>query len=130
MARAGRLSGAIVGSGGWSQLPPGYALSTGYASSTGARRPRSSATVRSVFVDPSVARRGVGSAIMRRVEADAARSGIRHLALTATLSGVALYAQKLGYRAVAAAGIDLGDGARLGCVKMEKLLDRVEAEAA
>jgi len=46
--------------------------------------------VRSVFVDPAIARRGVGSAIMRHVEEDAALHCVRLLGLTATLSGAPL----------------------------------------
>ncbi|WP_159593602.1 GNAT family N-acetyltransferase [Chelativorans xinjiangense] len=46
---------------------------------------------------PAAARRGIGSAIMLRVERDAAEHCVHALHLTVTLSGIALY-EKLGYR--------------------------------
>lgn len=105
-------SGAIVGTGGWSQLAPRYG---GSPASTNPR----SALIRSVFVTPSAARRGIGSAIMRHSEADAAARGVTMLSLTATLSGVPLYAA-LGYRAIRERDIELACGQRLGFVEMEK----------
>lgn len=56
------------------------------------------AGVRSVFVDPAAARRGLAWAMMAKIEADAVAHTIRKLRVTATLSGVAFYA-RLGYRA-------------------------------
>lgn len=105
----------ILGSGGWSRSRPGYAAALG--TSGGADMP----TVRSVFVDPAAARRGVGSAIMSRVEQDATEHGIRSLRLTATLSGVPLYI-KLGYRMEQATEIEFPDRTHFGCVKMAKAL--------
>jgi GNAT superfamily N-acetyltransferase len=116
--------GGIVGSGGWSRLVPGYeAMVGGNALDLG------DATIRSVFVDPAAARRGIGSAIMARAERDAARHGIRRLGLTATLSGVPLY-RRLGYRPVAEVAVDLGGGRRFGGLKMEKLLEPADVRAA
>lgn len=106
--------GEIVGTGGWSRLPPAYGQ--------GEARPagRHTATIRSVFVAPSATRRGIGSAIMRHAEEDAGRDGVAMLSLTATLSGVPLYAA-LGYRAAAKRReIVLRDGARLDFLDMDK----------
>jgi GNAT superfamily N-acetyltransferase len=106
--------GAIVGSGGWSRLTPGYARTAGAAA------PVHDATIRSVFVDPAAARRGIASAIMARAEADAGAAGVRTIGLAATLSGLPLYL-RLGYRAEAEIGIHLDQG-RFGGVIMEKAL--------
>lgn len=115
-------NGAILGSGAWSRAKPGYA--TGM-SATG--QVADMPTVRSVFVDPAVARRGVGSAIMRHVENDAASHGFRLLGLTATLSGAPLY-ERLGYEVQEATEIIFPDKTSFGCVKMRKpLAVRIEA---
>jgi len=115
--------GAILASGAWSRVRPGY------AAGMSAREPAADIpTVRSVFVDPAIARRGVGSAIMRCVEDDAALHGVRLLGLTATLSGVPLY-ERLGYQVQEVTQIKFRDKTRFGCVKMRKpLADCVEAD--
>ena len=114
--------GAILASGAWSRAKPGYAAGLP-AKGQAADLP----TVRSVFVDPAVARRGVASAIMWRVEEDAVAQGVRLLGLTATLSGVPLY-QRLGYQVEEATQIMFPDQTRFGCVKMKKsLADRIAA---
>lgn len=107
--------GRIVASGGWSKLVPTYDAGAGPAAGHAAP-----ATVRSVFVDPELPRRGLGSGIMAVVETDAAACGIRELGLTATLSGVPLYVA-LGYRRLADTHVDLGR-VRFACVKMAKRL--------
>jgi GNAT superfamily N-acetyltransferase len=109
--------GKLLGSGGWSRLPPGYQRGIGAASP-----PPDIATVRGVFVDPAAARNGIGTAIMRHTEADAARSGVSTLKLTAMLSAVALY-KTLGYRETARRAIELRDDLSFGCMDMEKRLE-------
>lgn len=106
--------GRIVGSGGWSQRQPGY-------SSLGIARPigGETAIVRSVFVHPDHARRGMGSAIMAEIEGDAAAAGIATLDLTATLSGVPLY-RNLGYRVVRRRPIKLPHGGLFDVADMTK----------
>ncbi|MCT7378652.1 GNAT family N-acetyltransferase [Chelativorans salis] len=116
--------GAILGSGGWTRLRPGYANGLGTGGQT-ADRP----TVRSVFVDPAATRRGVASAIMLRVERDAVEHGIQTLHLTATLSGVALY-EHLGYRAEEAMAVCLSNQTRFACVRMAKRLPTLREQAA
>lgn len=108
-------SGRPVGTGGWSQRQPGY---------QGGQKALAApdiATVRGVFVDPGATRRGIGSAIMRHVEADARAHGIRTLSLTATLSGIALY-RALGYRERRRWTIELGGGLKFGCADMDKVV--------
>ncbi|MHA6298085.1 GNAT family N-acetyltransferase [Devosia sp. CAU 1758] len=114
--------GAIRASGAWSRAKPGYATGMTATGPTAAMP-----TVRSVFVDPAIARRGVGSAIMRCVEDDAAFHGVRLLGLTATLSGVPLY-ERLGYLVQEVTQINFPDETRFGCVRMTKALT-MSAEA-
>lgn len=115
--------GTPAGTGGWSRRPPGY------QGGRGAGEPADAATVRGVFVDPAAARRGIGSALMRHIEGDAAAHGVTTLKLTATLSGEALYAA-LGYREVRRRAIDLSGGRSFGCVDMEKPLTAGRTAAA
>jgi GNAT superfamily N-acetyltransferase len=116
--------GAILGSGGWSRCRPSYANGLGLGGQT-ADRP----TVRSVFVDPAAARRGVASAIIRRTERDAVEHCIQTLHLTATLSGVALY-EHLGYRAEEATAVCLSNQTRFACVRMAKRVSKLREQAA
>ncbi|GLQ53967.1 GNAT family N-acetyltransferase [Devosia nitrariae] len=110
--------GAILASGAWSRAKPGYAAGLPAKGHAG-----DMPTVRSVFVDPAVARCGVGTAIMLRVEQDAIAHSVLLLGLTATLSGVPLY-QRLGYQVEEVTQILFPDQTRFGCVKMQKVLDR------
>lgn len=84
--------------------------------------PRSgTATVRSVFVDPAVARRGIASALMEHIERDAGCHGVRVLRLMSTLSGLTFYT-RLGWRAEGEKAIALPNGLRLRCMSMAKLI--------
>lgn len=112
-------AGAIVASGGWSLRQPGYDRGRLVGVDD---HPRSgAATVRSVFVDPALSRRGIASALMAYVESDASRHGIRTLRLMATLSGLAFYT-RLGWRAVGEKAIALPAGLRFDCVSMSKVI--------
>jgi GNAT superfamily N-acetyltransferase len=113
----------VIGSGGWSRLAPCYARFTkaGEIVATGNNPVPGVATVRSMFVAPEHARRGVGRAIMRAVEADARDWGMFLLRLTAMLSAERFY-RALGYAGEARGHMRLPDGARLGCVRLEKLI--------
>lgn len=77
--------------------------------------------MRAVYVDPDHARRGLGSAIMRQVEADAVAAGIRMLHLAATLSGIGLY-ETLGYARGRRRSLLLPDGTPFPVVEMHKRL--------
>lgn len=112
-------TGQILGTGGWSRLVPGYARGLDNVKAL-VRPPAHVATVRSVFVEPAVARHGIGTAIMQQIEWDAAAAGIACLHMTATLSGEPLYAV-LGYRPTGYGALSLAGGTlSLGTVDMEK----------
>lgn len=113
--------GTILASGGWSRREPGYDRGPAGGMTRGAQP--HPATVRSVFIDPPAARRGIASALMAHVEADAARHEIHVLRLTAMLSGLAFYT-RLGWRAEGEKAIVLPGGLRFGCMSMSKPISR------
>jgi predicted N-acetyltransferase YhbS len=117
-------TGKIVASGGWSRNMPTYDL---HKTKGFENRAQGLAVVRSVFVEPSFARRGVASMLMRVVEWDAVFNEIERLSLTATLPGMPLY-KRLGYKPASAGTIDLGDGHGFAFVKMEKTLPAIYRE--
>jgi putative acetyltransferase len=80
------------------------------------------ARIRKVFVDPALARRGLGSRMVRRAEAEALRAGYRRLIVRANLNAVPLY-EKLGYVASGEAQMAVPGGVTLPVVMMEKPLD-------
>lgn len=116
--------GRIVASGGWSREVPHYER---HRDRTAAKAGIGGAVVRSVYVDPDMARRGLGTGIMRTLERDAACTGVRALTLTASLSGVPLYLSS-GYRPMVRGSLDLG-GIGFAFVKMKKALGLPAARA-
>jgi GNAT superfamily N-acetyltransferase len=104
------ILGGPVGSGGWMAVDDAPA---------GAWR----AKIRSVFVHPQWARKGIGRRLVQHAEAEAARAGFWHFEIDATLSGVPLY-HHLSYREVRRCGYPLPDGTTLPVILMEKALTR------
>lgn len=78
---------------------------------------------RACYVVPEVARRGVGSAIVREIERIAVEHGLGHLELAASLNAEAFYAS-LGYHVRERSQVVLRNGHALACVWMEKDLKR------
>lgn len=117
--------GRIVGSGGWSDRTPGYAAHT---VSIGDTAQPAKATVRSIFVHPEWARRGIASTVMSRIEEEIATAGFATASLMATLSGVPLY-ERLGYRSDAPVELGLPQGLTFTGVAMMKELIPVCAMA-
>jgi len=112
----------LVACGGWSRRR------TLFGSDTRAERDESwldpasdPAKIRAFFVDPQHARRGLGSAILARSEADALRAGFTSLEMMATLPGVRLY-EKFGYVPAAALDYPLPGGLSIRFVPMRKSL--------
>mgnify|MGYP001544884012 CR=1 FL=1 len=87
-------NGVLLGSGGWSPEVPHY---HGTLKRMDAEPSGPVATVRSVFVHPNAARRGVASVLMTRIEAEIRAHGFQTAALHATLSGIPFY-RKSGWR--------------------------------
>jgi len=115
--------GEIVGCGGWSYrstLFGGDARDGGDSSRLDPRR--QAAKIRAFFVDPSKARRGIGSRLLERCEQEAREHGFAHVELMATLPGVQLYAAR-GYTGAAMVHYDVGSGEAIEFIPMRKKLD-------
>jgi GNAT superfamily N-acetyltransferase len=111
------MASTIIGSGGWSRRTPSYANATGTAgerlSEPGVPK------IRSVYVHPGFARRGIARTLMERAEGEALAAGYRRIELSATLSGVPLY-RSLGYRLRRPLSLQLSGGVIFPGVAMEK----------
>lgn len=77
--------GAIAGSAGWGAVP----------AESGCERPR--ARIRKVFVEPALAGRGLGRALVEAAEARAGAAGFTDFVVRANLNAVPFY-RRLGYR--------------------------------
>jgi putative acetyltransferase len=75
--------------------------------------------VHACYVDPDLAGRGAGRALMAAIEDDARARGCTMLALDASLNAVSFY-ETLGWRRESETRHDLGHGACLDCVVMSK----------
>jgi GNAT superfamily N-acetyltransferase len=114
--------GDIVGCGGWSFR------STLFGGDARAGRDASpldpatdAAKIRAFFVDPLHARRGIGSLLLERCEAEARLRGFRQVELMATLPGVKLYAAR-GYVGTERVDYDVGLGEHIEFIPMRKML--------
>jgi GNAT superfamily N-acetyltransferase len=81
-----------------------------------------SAKIRAIFVHPKFARQGLGSLILDAAERAAIAMGFRRFEMGSTLTGVALYWLR-GYREVGRIAVPVGNGERIGVVRMVKEAD-------
>jgi GNAT superfamily N-acetyltransferase len=120
------LEGRIVGCGGWSWRTPAYtARMTNAAPTPSATK----ANVRSVYVHPDFARRGIAREIMTAIEAEITAAGFAAASLTATLSGIPLY-RRLGYRGGEPVSLALGNSLTFVGLGMSKILAQGVRKAA
>jgi GNAT superfamily N-acetyltransferase len=83
----------IVACGGWSQRSTPYGGDRHKAAPDRLLDPATEAAkIRAFFVDPGMARQGLGSMLMQHCTAHALAAGFTSLELTATMPGVPLYA--------------------------------------
>ncbi len=75
--------------------------------------------VEAVYVDPTATRRGVGSALLRELEARARAAGLQALHLDASLNSVRFY-ESAGYQCLRAARHALTSSTDIACIVMEK----------
>jgi GNAT superfamily N-acetyltransferase len=116
----------IVATGGWSQLVPRFAdMAPGQGEQPFVA---AFAVIRSIFVEPRLARTGLGSKMLTTLEWDAMNHGVRHMSLTAPLSGVPFFKAR-GYHETRRIDLELGEHA-FACVKMEQRLVTRAARAA
>jgi N-acetylglutamate synthase-like GNAT family acetyltransferase len=79
------------------------------------------AKIRAFFIDPSSARRGIGSMLLEHCENEARAHGFSRVELMATLPGVKLYAAR-GYLGAAMLHFDVGHGETIEFIPMGKVL--------
>jgi GNAT superfamily N-acetyltransferase len=84
--------------------------------------------IRSVFVDPRYARRGLARRLMELAEREAAFSGYRQFQLAATITGIPFY-RSLGYTEEGPVSVPLPGGLRFRLVTMRKTLERKRGTA-
>jgi len=115
-------NGVIIGCGGWS-----YRATLFGGDAHGERDPSSldpktqAAKIRAFFVDPSQARRGIGTMLLERCEQEAKARGFSQVELMATLPGVKLYAAR-GYVGSEQVSYDVGSGESIEFLPMHKNL--------
>jgi GNAT superfamily N-acetyltransferase len=100
----------IVACGGWSKRSTPYGGDRHKSAPDRLLDPAAEAAkIRAFFVDPGMARRGLGSMLMRHCTEHALAAGFTALELTATMPGVPLY-RAHGFVPVHELSLALGDG--------------------
>ena len=79
------------------------------------------AEIEAVYVTPEAGRRGIGLAILRKLEERARALGLRQLRLNASLNAVPFY-EKAGYVAQEPSKYRLVTGVEIACVPMMKAM--------
>jgi GNAT superfamily N-acetyltransferase len=116
------IDGEVVATGGWSRRRKLFTGSPDQESLTGWLDPQTEpARIRSFFVHPNWARRGLARKLYAWAEAHARAAGFSRLSLMATRPGVPLYSA-LGFHTVGDEDILLPDGTRLPCVRMSRAI--------
>jgi GNAT superfamily N-acetyltransferase len=114
--------GRIVACGGWSYRSTLFGSDARADRDSSILDPRThAAKIRAFFVDPGSARRGIGSMLLERCEAEARAHGFSRAELMATLPGVKLYAAR-GYAPGAMVQFDVGSGESIEFIPMQKSL--------
>jgi GNAT superfamily N-acetyltransferase len=112
--------GALAGCGGWSYRATLFGGDTRGGRDASRLDPRTQAAkIRAFFVDPSRARRGIGTLLLERCEGEARDRGFSKVELMATLPGVKLYAAR-GYTPAPPVTYDLGGGESIEFIPMSK----------
>ena len=121
------VSGEIIGCGGWSRRRT-VAGARATVSETDMLSPANDAArIRAFFVHPRWARRGIGTALLKKCEEEARAAGFRSVELLATLPGERLYASR-GYTSGEPYEFPLGQGQSNTVIPMWKRLhDRNDA---
>ena len=117
---AAEENGALAGCGGWSYRATLFGGDARAGRDASLLDPRTQAAkIRAFFVEPSKARRGIGSLLLERCEREAKARGFSRVELMATLPGARLYAAR-GYVGRDAVRYDLGDGESIEFIPMQK----------
>jgi GNAT superfamily N-acetyltransferase len=112
----------IVGCGGWSFRKTLFGGDTRRERDAAELDPRTEpAKIRAFFVDPAHARRGIGTMLLDKCEADARRRGFSRVELMSTLPGIRLYSAR-GYRGVEQVQYEVAPGVVIEFLPMSKRL--------
>ena len=115
--------GVLVGCGGWSRRKTLFGGDQFADRDASYLDPASDpAKIRAFFIHPEHARKGVGRAILKWCEAEAAAHGFRAIELMATLPGVKFY-EACGYLRQGGFELELKDAVRLELMPMRKNLE-------
>jgi GNAT superfamily N-acetyltransferase len=115
-------AGQIVGCGGWSFRSTLFGSDARAGRDSSILDPKTQpAKIRAFFVDPGMARRGIGSLLLEHCETEARARGFLKVELMATLPGVKLYAAR-GYAGAPKVHIDVGSGETIEFIPMQKSL--------
>jgi GNAT superfamily N-acetyltransferase len=114
--------GRFVGCGGWSFRSTLFGGDARSGRDSSMLDPGTQpAKIRAFFVDPTDARRGIGTLLLERCEKEARERGFSQVELMATLPGVRLYAAR-GYVGSPAVHFDVGEGETIEFIPMRKSL--------
>lgn len=113
----------ICACGGWSRRATPFGSDRSPARDDRILDPeRDAAKIRAVFVDPSHARSGLGTLLLKECEAAAKSAGFERAELTATLTGAKLFRVR-GYVAAEEIALRLENGEFLPLLRMVKVLE-------
>lgn len=114
--------GQIVGCGGWSKRKTLFGSDHGPVKNDAWLDPATDlARIRAFYVHPAWARRGVGSALLRKCEEAALVEGFSRMELASTLPGLPLYRAR-GFAEKERFDVALPDGKSLPVIRMTKLI--------
>jgi len=114
------IDGQLVGCGGWSKRKGLYGGDQYAYRDAGYLDPESEpARIRSFFIHPGHARKGIARAILSRCETEAQAQGFRALELMATLPGIEFY-KFCGFKETGNFVLDLTEDVKLELVPMRK----------
>ena len=116
-------AGVIVGCGGWSFRKTLFGGDQRPERDAAELDPRTEpAKIRAFFVDPAHARRGIGTMLLEKCEAEARLRGFSRVELMSTLPGVRLYSAR-GYAGVQQVQYEVSPGVVIEFLPMSKQLD-------
>jgi len=115
-------AGVIVGCGGWSFRKTLFGGDKRPERDAAELDPRTEpAKIRAFFVDPAHARRGIGTMLLEKCEAEARLRGFSRVELMSTLPGIRLYSAR-GYAGVQQIQYEVSPGVVIEFLPMSKRL--------
>jgi len=117
------IDGQPAACGGWSRRRTLFGGDSYAGRESGFLDPATEpARIRAFFVRPDMARKGLGTMILRQCEVEAKRAGFSRMEMMATLPGVKLY-RALGYAGDTVQTFTMPGGVAVRFVRMARALD-------